>query len=255
MAVLNQPKYLSFDHQYVETVVVTDDTRLDAGVASNRFVNRSGAYPAANGYAAGVSLFDIYGPQLLTGYNKKSLGTVTVNGSTDLATFQTANATNNLEVGSVISIEGQENNFVIKSIDSTTTATLAVLGGGDVPAISPAAEATRLEARGGYGVDGPTPSLRLGYEGRLNASTTPYAPRIFPYQKHLSVVTTGIAIVQVDTTSNITLVLDDPIAVGANGQAKKWTTGVSAGRCLDNIIALAGDIAYIRVKLGNEAGA
>ena len=62
MAVINQPKYMSFDHLYVETVTVTDPTNLNAGVGAHRFVTRTGAYPAAGGYAAGVSIYDIYEP-------------------------------------------------------------------------------------------------------------------------------------------------------------------------------------------------
>ena len=39
------PRYMSFDHQYVETVTVTDATNLDAGVEAHRFIKRNGAYP------------------------------------------------------------------------------------------------------------------------------------------------------------------------------------------------------------------
>tara|TARA_Y100000389_G_scaffold204986_2_gene261640 strand:- start:2711 stop:3220 length:510 start_codon:yes stop_codon:yes gene_type:complete len=53
------PRYMSFDHQYVETVEVTDATNLASGVNSHRFVTRTGAYPAAFAYAAGATVFDI----------------------------------------------------------------------------------------------------------------------------------------------------------------------------------------------------
>lgn len=60
------PQYLSFDHQYVETAAITDATALTNGVANGRFVLRTGAFPAANGYAAGVSTFDQYGQGTLS---------------------------------------------------------------------------------------------------------------------------------------------------------------------------------------------
>jgi len=60
------PRYMSFDHQYVETVEVTDSTNLASGVEAHRFVTRTGAYPAGNAYAAGVTVFDIPGQGELT---------------------------------------------------------------------------------------------------------------------------------------------------------------------------------------------
>lgn len=55
------PRYMSFDHQYVETATVTDATALSTGVEAHRFVKRDGAYPIAGGYAAGVNVYRIYG--------------------------------------------------------------------------------------------------------------------------------------------------------------------------------------------------
>lgn len=55
------PRYMSFDHQYVETVEVIDSTRLASGVDAHRFVTRTGAYPSAGDYAAGATVFDIPG--------------------------------------------------------------------------------------------------------------------------------------------------------------------------------------------------
>ena len=60
------PRYMSFDHQYVETVEVNDATNLASGVEAHRFVTRTGAYPAGNAYAAGVTVFDIPGQGELT---------------------------------------------------------------------------------------------------------------------------------------------------------------------------------------------
>lgn len=60
------PRYMSFDHQYVETVELTDATNLAAGVEAHRFVTRTGAYPSAYGYAAGATVYDIPGQGELT---------------------------------------------------------------------------------------------------------------------------------------------------------------------------------------------
>ena len=61
------PRYMSFDHQYVETVEVTAAGALTAGVEAHRFVKRDGSYPAADGdYAAGVTVYDIPGQGELT---------------------------------------------------------------------------------------------------------------------------------------------------------------------------------------------
>lgn len=60
------PRYMSFDHQYVETVEVTDATNLASGVEAHRFVTRTGAYPAAFAYAAGATVYDIPGQGELT---------------------------------------------------------------------------------------------------------------------------------------------------------------------------------------------
>lgn len=60
------PRYMSFDHQYVETVEVTDGGALTAGVEAHRFVLRTGAYASAGGYAAGTTVYDIPGQGELT---------------------------------------------------------------------------------------------------------------------------------------------------------------------------------------------
>ena len=60
------PRYMSFDHQYVETVEVTASTALATGVEAHRFVTRTGAYPSAGAYAAGTTVFDIPGQGELT---------------------------------------------------------------------------------------------------------------------------------------------------------------------------------------------
>jgi len=157
------PRYMSFDHQYVETV------QTSTAVEGNRFVTRAGAYPGAGAYAAGVSVY-------------------------------------------------------------------AVAGQGE------------LTAKGYQVDDGST----LVYEGQLNPSTTPFKPGVFPYQGLLSIVTSGIAIVEVDSTA--TFAVDDAVVANATGQANDGGSGVVLGRALD-AITVAGAGQYIRVKLGNEAGA
>jgi hypothetical protein len=157
------PRYMSFDHQYVETVQSTN------AVEAHRFVTRAGAYPTAGAYAAGVSVF-------------------------------------------------------------------AAPGQGE------------LTAKGYQVDDGST----LVYEGQLNPSTTPFKTSVFPYQGLLSIVTSGIVIVEVDPTA--TFAVDDAVVANVSGQANDGGSGVVLGRALD-AIAIAGAGQYIRVKLGNEAGA
>lgn len=173
----NDSRYLSFDHQYVETVTVTDSTALTNGIESGRFITRSGAYPSANGYAAGVNVYRIYGQ-----------GTINDNG---------------------------------------------------------------YQVNSGAGA--------LVYEGQLNPSTTPYKPGVFPYQGLVTLVTSGIVIVQVAVSQ--TIVVDSPIFANATGQAVTGAAGtgkIVVGRALDaqtTTASGAGSVGYIRVKLGNEAGA
>ncbi len=164
------PRYMSFDHQYVETVTITDSDALVDGVEARRFVKRDGAYPVEGGYAAGVSTYRVYGAGELTDK--------------------------------------------------------------------------------GYQVnDGST----LVYEGQLNPSTTPLKPGVFKYQRYLSVVTTGIVIVEVNEDS--TFGVDDEVCADAEGKAIAQDGGWKVlGRALD-AISVAGEGQYIRVKLGNEAGA
>jgi len=164
------PRYMSFDHQYVETVTITDGDALDNGVEARRFVKRDGAYPSLGGYAAGVSTYRVYGRGEMTDK--------------------------------------------------------------------------------GYQVnDGST----LVYEGQLNPSTTPLKPGVFKYQRYLSVVTTGIVIVEVNPSA--TFSVDDAVCADADGRATETGMGyVTLGRALD-VISIAGSGQYIRVKLGNEAGA
>ena len=163
------PRYMSFDHQYVETVEVTASTALATGVEAHRFVTRTGAYPSAGAYAAGTTVFDIPGQGELTAK--------------------------------------------------------------------------------GYQVDNGSNAV---YEGQLNPSTTPYKPGVFPFQSLLTVVTSGIVIVEVAPTA--TFALDDRVEADGNGMADDSTGGVTLGRALD-VVSSAGTGQYIRVKLGNQAGA
>lgn len=162
----SDPRYMSFDHQYVETVSTS------ATIAAHRFVTRSGAYAGVGAYAAGVSVYDAPGQGELTAK--------------------------------------------------------------------------------GYQVDN---GATLAYEGQLNPSTTPAKPGVFPYQGLLSVVTEGIAIVEVLDGATGDLALDDAVsASGTDGKAYKAATGNQVlGRALD--VAANGQTGrYIRVKL-DQAGA
>ena len=243
-------KYLSFDHKYAETVVVTDATRLAAGVAANRFVNRTGAYPAANGYAAGVSLYDIYGSYTLTGYPELTLtGTVTVTVTTGAVTGSGTAFTTELVVGAIVTIGLLS--YRVVSIASNTAMVIETVGGASVPAVSAGATVVREELKGGYSVNGS--SLNGNYEDRLNGSSTPYVPRVFPYQKQLTVITDGIAILEVDPASSA-ISLDSAIGVGTDGKAKLYASGVVAGRALD-AVATPANGGFLRVKIGNVTGA
>ena len=164
------PRYMSFDHQYAETVTISDMDALDNGVEARRFVKRNGAYPSLGGYAAGVSTYRIYGAGQLTDK--------------------------------------------------------------------------------GYQVND---GSNLVYEGQLNPATTPLKPGVFKYQKYLTVVTTGIVIVEVNSGS--TFGVDDVVCADAEGKAVAQGGGYTVlGRALDAITS-PGAGQYIRVKLGNEAGA
>lgn len=252
MAILNKAKYLSFDHQYVETVVVTDIDRIAAGVQANRFVKRNGGYPTVNGYAAGISLFDIYGVRTMTGAPQITLtGTLAIAATTGVVTGVGTAFTTQLSNTSIIQVAGI--NYNVVSIATDTSMVVELVGGGVIAAVSAGATAIRLEAKGGYDINPGSNPLDASYEDRMNASGTPYSPRVFPYQRHLSLVTTGIAIVEVAPSQ--TIVLDDAIAVAADGKAAKHSTGLVVARSLDNLTTGASDSGFIRVKLGNESGA
>lgn len=251
MATINQPKYLSFDHLYVETITVTDPTNLIAGVAAHRFVNRKGAYPTAGSYAAGVSIFDIYGPGVLTGYERLALtGTLAITATTGAVTGTTTEFDTELEVGALIEVATVQ--YRVVSIASATSMVVERVDGAAVTTVSAGATAVRLEAKGGYGVDNPA-GLSLEYESRFNSSTTPFAPRVFPYQKNLSVVTSGIAIVQL--APGKTIALDGAVYSDAEGRATPTAAGdnVILGRSLDDLTTGASDVGFIRVKLAGVA--
>jgi len=233
------PRYMSFDHQYVETVTVSDATALLNGVERCRFVKRTGAYPAAGGYAAGVNIYRVYGQGELTdkGYQVVESDMTALTGTVAISTagVVTGTGTNfdpQLPVGSTIKIGAQL--FRVMGVTSDTAAT-----------VSPAPSAA---------ITGATAYIWPGtWDGKFNPSTTPNKPGVFAYQGFLSVVTTGIAIVEVDATS--TFAVDDAVYSTTSGTASSTAgSGVVMGRCLD-VISAAGAGQYIRVKLGNETGA
>lgn len=237
------PRYMSFDHQYVETVTVTDVNALNNGIERYRFVKRSGAYATDGGYAAGVNTFKIYGQGVLTekGYQVTDADLVALSETVGIATtgvmtgaagsaFETE-----LEVGRTIQVAGQL--FRVMAIASDTSAT-----------VSPA-PATAVST-------GTVAFIWPGtYEGLSNPSTTPRKPGVFAYQALMSVVTTGIAIVEVESDSIFEV--DSPVFAGDSGLGRSVPAGSSSvvlGRALD-AITVEGPGQYIRIKLGNEAGA
>jgi hypothetical protein len=298
MAILNQAKYLSFDHLYAETVTVVDPTRLANGVAAHRFVTRKGGYPAAAGsYAAGLSIYDTYGVNSLTGYNNLELaGSVVIAATTGVVTGVGTAFSTELAVGSVVKIRGLD--YVVKSIASATSMVVERLGGAPVEALAAvvataavagtkygiytagnttfagmgaAAETlgtlfvataagtgtgtlghpvTRLEAKGGYSVD--SASLNLDYQDRMNTSNTPLAPRVFPYQRTISIVTAGVGIVEVAPSQ--TFDIDSPVYTDTSGRASTTAgAGVILGRSLDVLTTSAADSGFIRVRLAGTA--
>lgn len=233
------PRYMSFDHQYVETVTITDATALANGIERYRFVKRSGAYATGGGYAAGVSVHKIYGQGQLTdkGYSVVDASMVALTGTLAISTsgVVTGSGTNfdpELKVGDTIKIGAQLFRVMTRTSDTAATVLPA-------PAQS---------------ISGATAYIWPGtYEGESNASTTPRKPGVFPYQGLLSVVTSGVAIVEVDSAS--TFAVDDPVYAGSTGLGSSTAgSGLIMGRSLD-VISIAGVGQYIRVKLGNETGA
>jgi hypothetical protein len=233
------PRYMSFDHKYVETVTVTNATALANGVGRCRFVKRDGSYPVAGGYAAGLNVYKLYGQGELTdkGYQVEDDALTALTGTLAIATtgVVTGTGTNfdpQLDVGDTIKIGAQL--FRVMTRTSDTAATV-------LPAPSAA-------------ISGATAYIWPGtYEGESNPSTTPLKPGVFPYQSLLSIVTTGIAIAEVDSGS--TFAVDAAVYADATGKASSTAgAGVILGRAMD-VIGTAGAGQYIRVKLGNEAGA
>lgn len=232
------PRYMSFDHKYVETVTVTDATALTNGIERCRFVKRDGSYPVAGGYAAGLNIYKLYGQGELTdkGYQVEDAAMTALSGTLaiDTAGVVTGTTTNfdpELNVGDTIKIGAQL--FRVMTRTSDTAATV-------LPAPATA-------------ISGATAYIWPGtYEGESNPSTTPRKPGVFPYQSLLSIVTTGIAIAEVDATS--TFAVDDAVYSDATGKASSTAgAGLILGRALD-VIGTAGAGQYVRVKLGNEAG-
>jgi hypothetical protein len=232
------PRYMSFDHKYVETVTVTDATALTNGIERCRFVKRDGSYPVAGGYAAGLNIYKLYGQGELTdkGYQVEDAAMTALSGTLaiDTAGVVTGTTTNfdpELNVGDTIKIGAQL--FRVMTRTSDTAATV-------LPAPATA-------------ISGATAYIWPGtYEGESNPSTTPRKPGVFPYQSLMSVVTTGIAIAEVDSGS--TFAVDDAVYSDATGKASSTAgSGLILGRALD-VIGTAGAGQYIRVKLGNEAG-
>jgi len=229
---------MQFDHKYVETVTVTNATALANGIERCRFVKRDGSYPSAGTYAAGLNVYKLYGQGELTdkGYQVEDAAMTALTGTLaiDTAGVVTGTTTNfdpELNVGDTIKIGAQL--FRVMTRTSDTAATV-------LPAPATA-------------ISGATAYIWPGtYEGESNPSTTPRKPGVFPYQSLLSIVTTGIAIAEVDATS--TFAVDDAVYSDATGKASSTAgAGLILGRALD-VIGTAGAGQYIRVKLGNEAG-
>lgn len=233
------PRYMSFDHQYVETVTVTDATALTSGIGRCRFVRRTGAYPVAGGYAAGVNIYKIYGQGELTekGYQVVDDSLVQLTGTLGIATTGVVTGSGSdfdpeIKPGDTITVNGQLFRVMTRTSDTAATVLPA-------PTVAIAPGATAFIWPGTY-------------EGKSNPSTTPRKPGVFPYQGLLSIVTTGIAIVEAAPT--VTFDIDGVVYSDSSGRATTAAgAGLILGRSLD-VISTAGAGQFIRAKLGNEAG-
>jgi hypothetical protein len=241
------PKYLSFDHLYVETVRITDATNAATGVPAYRFVKRNGGYPVAGGYAAGTTVYTKYGTSAMQPFGVDN--TVFTSALTAGDGVITASATNSTTVtvsGGANKIAGGNSVYyfsngvpvLLGTVSSITNDTTIVLNANATAALS---TATAF-------FFGPSQTESYLYP---NGSTTPLNSTIFKYQGFASVVTAGIAIVEVDSAA--TFAVDDPVYSTTAGKASNTAgAGVILGRALD-AVTTAGPSQFIRVRLAGVA--
>lgn len=250
------PVYMSFDHEYVETVTLPK-ALWGLEVPAYRLINRSGAYPVAGEYAAGVTIFDAFGERDLNfkGYGVRPEQLPLFTGSATFTYFDldledlwnaTTNPTGKVKplVTDGVAPEPYLQDDIV--FDSRTNDYYFLPAAVALSAAAVDLDIALAELIAGGAVL--IPNLTEIYKG---SSTTPHMPRTFKYQKYLSIVTNGIAIVEVDPTS-AAIVVDDALYAGAaNGLATKTAgAGIIAGRALDPVPTPAAGTFYTRMKIG-----
>ena len=251
----NNPKYLSFDHIYTETVTITDPAAKAAGVAAYRFVKRDGSYPAAGGYAAGATIYTKYGLGSFQPYGvDNTVNTTGLTAGAGVLTTSTSSTTATLSVQDDALVgaraaQGSGNVTVYTLVNGqlTTVGTVTTYASGT--SVTLGANAA-VAVTGAPYFFGPAVSESFQYP---NGTTTPLNVNVFKYQGFASVVTNGIVILEVDSASGA-ISVDGAIYAGASGKASATDpgSGVILGRALDAAAATtAGQ--FIRVKLGGTA--
>lgn len=251
----NNPKYLSFDHIYTETVTITDAAAKAAGVAAYRFVKRDGSYPAAGGYAAGATIYTKYGLGTFQPFGiDNTVNTTGLTAGAGVLTSATNSTTVTLSVldSALVGARAAQGSgnvtiYILVNGQLTTVGTVTTYAGGTSVTLGANAAVAATGVPYFFG-----PAVGEGYQFP-NATTTPLNTNVFKYQGFASVVTNGIVILEVDSTSGA-IGVDGAIYAGASGKASATSTGdaVILGRALDSAAATTPG-QFIRVKLGGTA--
>ena len=239
------PRYMSFDHKYVETVTLPGNV---LSIPAYRVINRSGAFPAADGYGAGVTIFDANVPSILNynGYNVRPDQLLTVGGlnyaDLDLTKakelLSPATGSTVYAIGDIVYHSSRPRVYYVLTVAITVANSLTVAAVGAL--LIPGTNAVEI------------PDYAELYKG---SSITPNKPSVLLYQKYVSIVTEGIAIVELDPAIATAVAVDSPLFCGANGKVGVGTLAASKvviGRSLDAVATPAvGGPHYVRVRVGS----
>lgn len=248
----NNPKYLSFDHIYTETVTITNPSAKVNGVAAYRFVKRDGGYPVAGGYAAGATIYTRYGLGAFQPFgvdNTVNTTGLTVGAGVLTSTANSTTVTLSVQDDALVAAKaaGTVSIYILVNGQPTSIGTVSTYASGTSVTLGAGVNASYARTAVPYFFG---PAVGEGYQFP-NATTTPLNPNVFKYQGFLSVVTNGIAILEVDSTS--TFAVDDAVYSTTSGTASSTAgAGVVLGRALD-AVTVAGPGQFIRVKLGGTA--
>lgn len=239
------PRYMSFDHEYAETVTLPSNL-WGIEIPAYRLINRKGAYPVAGGYAAGITFYDAFGESLLNfqGYRVRPEQLPTFTGSAVFTYFDL-----DLETATEVTAPAVPVNYPQDSIiyDAEANNYYFVAAGAGITTVASDLPATLalLVAPNAILI----PDFQEIYKG---SSTTPLKPSVLKYQKYVSIVTDGIGIVEVDPASGAIDIDTALYAGGTNGLANTTAgAGVLAGRSLDAVpVPGVGGPHYVRLKIG-----